>query len=168
MKVIGIKTKNRDHAQFVLDGLQDAVAKERVELDDIAMVFRDEEGKLQIQQTGDITPKKGAVRGGLVGALVGLAAPPLLGATVLGAGLGAVWGKLRDKGVDDATMKRVGGLIAHGEAVVFAIGPDASLQAVAERVQEVMGDEMETFVIGAEDESVLREAATDGVEAPSG
>lgn len=159
MKVVGIKTASRHDGEFVLEALKKAVQQERVALDDLALVCRDDEGKIHIEQTGDVTPGRGARRGALVGALVGLAAPPLLGATAIGAGLGAVWGKFRDRGVDDDLMKRVGEMMAGGESVVFAVGADASIEAVAERVRDLSGGEMETFVIGEGDESVLRDAA---------
>ena len=114
MKVIGIKTDSRADGEFVLESLKTAVREKRVTLDDMALVSRDAEGKVQIEQTGDATPERGA----LVGALVGLAAPPLLGAAAVGAGLGALWGKFRDRGVDDDLMKRVGEMMEEGLALL--------------------------------------------------
>jgi uncharacterized membrane protein len=159
VKVIGIKTESRARGEFVLEALKTAVLEKRVALEDIALVCRDDEGKVQIVQTGDVTTGSGAKRGTLVGALVGLAAPPLLGAAVVGAGVGAIWGKFRDRGVDDDLMKRVGGMIADGEAVVFAMGADSSIDAVAERVRDVGGGTMETFVIADGDANLVSEAA---------
>jgi uncharacterized membrane protein len=168
VKVIGIKTDSHAHGVFVLESLKTAVQEGRVALDDIALVSHDEEGKLQIEQTGDVTTRRGAKRGTLVGALVGLAAPPLLGAAVVGAGLGALWGKFRDRGVDDDLMKRVGGMLTDGQAVVFAMGTDAAIDAVAAKVREVTGGEMETFVLHEGHEALVQEAAEEigtGLEA---
>jgi uncharacterized membrane protein len=157
--VIGIKTQSYDNGIFVLEALKTAVREKRVALDDIALVHRDEGGKIKIVQTEDTTTGGAAGKGMLVGALVGLAAPPLLGAAAVGAGLGAIWGKFRDRGVDDDLMKRVGKMLSEDEAVVFAMGSDASIQAVGEKVREIAGDSMETFMIGDDDESLVREAA---------
>jgi uncharacterized membrane protein len=161
VKVIGIKAGSRENGEFVLETLRIATVDKRVALDDLALVTRDENGKVEIHQTRDTTTKQGAGRGALVGALVGLAAPPLLGAAAVGAGIGALWGKFRDRGVDDDLMKRVGEMVAEGEAVVFALGPDASIQAIADRVRDVTEGDMETFTIGLGDESTLREAAVE-------
>ena len=165
MKVIGIKTDSRADGEFVLESLKTAVREKRVTLDDMALVTRDAEGKVQIEQTGDATPEHGAKRGALVGALVGLAAPPLLGAAAVGAGLGALWGKFRDRGVDDDLMKRVGEMMEEGQTVVFAVGADASIEAVAARVKEVTGGAMETFVLSEGDTALVEEVAR---EIPSG
>jgi uncharacterized membrane protein len=167
VKVIGIKADSRDHGEFVLDALQTAVEENRVALDDLALVTRGADGKVEIHQTKDVTPKRGAAKGTLVGALIGLAAPPLLGAAAVGAGVGAVWGKFRDRGVDDDLMKRVGEMIADGEAVVFALGDGASIDAIAARVRERTGGAMETFVINDDDEAVVREVAVH-IPEPSG
>lgn len=157
MKVIGIRADRLDQAEFIVEALRTAVKANRVTLEDIALVTKDDEGKIHIHQTKDVTTGKGAKRGTLVGALVGLAAPPLLGAAVLGAGLGAVWGKLRDRGVDDDLMKNVGEMIKSGEAVVFALGDDASIDAIDDRVRELTDGKGMTFTIDKDDETLVRE-----------
>jgi uncharacterized membrane protein len=167
VKVIGIKVDNKERAEFVLASLQDAVAAERVSLEDLAIVTKDENGDVHIHQTKDVTTGKGARRGVLVGALVGLAAPPLLGAAAVGGGIGALWGKFRDRGIDDGLMKRVGGMIADGEAVVFALGDNASIDTVGARVRKVGGHDVETFTIDDNNEALVREAA-DHIPEPTG
>ena len=161
MKVIGIEAGTQERGEFVLEALRMAVVEKRVTLDDMALVTKDDEGKVQIHQTKDVTTGKGAGKGALVGALVGLAAPPLLGAAAVGAGVGAIWGKFRDRGIDDSMMKSVGAMIAEGEAVVFALGSDESIDAVADRVREVTDGTMKTFTVDPGSEEVVREASED-------
>jgi uncharacterized membrane protein len=165
MKIIGIKVESRDRGEFVLQALRDAIDAKRVALEDMALVTKDQEGKLQIEQTKDVTTGKGAKRGTLVGALVGLAAPPLLGAAVVGAGLGALWGKFRDRGIDDDLMQSIGGMIREGEAVVFAMGDDASIEAIQNRVREAADSHVTTITINPDDEALVREAAVHVPEA---
>jgi uncharacterized membrane protein len=55
---------------------------------------RDANGKVDVLERGDGTTAAGAVMGGGVGVVVGLFAPPLLAATAIGAGIGAVLGHL--------------------------------------------------------------------------
>jgi uncharacterized membrane protein len=158
VKVIGIKVADQERGESVLETLRIAVAAERVSLDDLALVTNDG-GSIHIHQTKDITPGKGARRGALVGALVGLAAPPLLAAAAAGAGVGAIWGKFRDRGVDDDLMKRVGAMLADGEAVVFALGDNASIDAIDDRVRELDDAEITAFTIDDDNEALVREAA---------
>jgi uncharacterized membrane protein len=159
VKIIGIKVETVDRGEFVLDALQAAAKANRVTLEDVALVTKDDEGKVQIRQTKDVTVGKGAKRGTLVGALVGLAAPPILGAAAVGAGIGALWGKFRDRGVDDDLMKSVGNMIASGEAVVFAMGDNASIDAIEGKVRESSDSHITSFTIDPEDEAIVREAA---------
>ena len=167
MKVIGITVENEERGEFVLEALRIAVAAERVSLDDLALVTKDDSGKVHLHQTKDITTGKGATRGALVGALVGLAAPPLLGAAAVGAGIGAIWGKFRDRGIDDDLMKRIGSMLVDGKAVVFALGDNASIEAIEARVREEAGSGMTTFTIDDDNEALVREAAVD-VPVPMG
>ncbi len=161
MKVIGIQVENRDRGDFVIDALQAALAQKRVTLEDIALVTKDDDGTVRIHQSKDITPKKGAVRGSLVGAVIGLAAPPLLGAAVVGAGVGALWGKLRDRGIDDDTMKKLVEPLEQGQAIVFALGDDASIDAISARVEELSIGGVQAFTFDPDDENALYAAAQD-------
>src|SRR5262249_51272688 len=156
-----IPVTDQEHGEFVVESLQGAVERKQVTLEDLALVVKEPDGKVRIHQTKDITPGKGAVRGGLVGAVIGLAAPPLLGLTVLGAGAGALWGKLRDKGVDDKLMKNVVEPLESGHGVVFALGDDASIAAIEARVRELTRGEITTFTFDPDDESELRAMAAD-------
>jgi len=167
VKVIGIRLESVQRAEWAVGALKTAVEEGRVSLEDIALVTKDDEGKVQIHQTKDVTTKKGAGKGTLIGALVGLAAPPLLGAAAVGAGLGALWGKFRDRGIDDKLMKQVGEMIESGHGVVFALGDDASIEAIADRVRELTDGQMETFTMGTGDEALIREAAIDVPEPPA-
>jgi uncharacterized membrane protein len=70
--------------------------------DDLAVVgavvmSRDADGKVDVLTEGDGITGGGAVLGGSLGFVVGLFAPPLLAATAIGAGIGAVLGHLTKK-----------------------------------------------------------------------
>jgi hypothetical protein len=76
-------------------------------------------------------------------------------------------GRFRHKGIDQDLLHKVGNAIGNGEAVVFAQGADASIDAVAARVREVSGGDMETFVFNLDDEAFLSEAG-EKIELPTG
>ena len=76
----------------------DLAALKAMKADDFAVVsavvmHRDAEGEVKVDETGAIVGG-GAVLGGAVGLVVGLFAPPLLLATAVGAGIGALAGGL--------------------------------------------------------------------------
>src|SRR5512134_1512075 len=75
------------------DAYVQLVEEETITTDGIVLVTKDAEGEVTVEETGDHLGKKGAVAGGGVGLVLGLFAPPLLAATAVGAGLGAVAGK---------------------------------------------------------------------------
>jgi uncharacterized membrane protein len=58
------------------------------------VVAKDADGKIDVKETGGGQIGGGALLGGGIGALVGLFAPPFLLATAIGAGIGAITGKL--------------------------------------------------------------------------
>lgn len=92
-----------------------------LELEDAAMVHKDDRGRIRVVQTKDINPTQGAVSGAWWGALAGLLAggPLLLAGMALGAAAGGLFAKLRDLGIDDDEMKRMGDDLSPGESAVF-------------------------------------------------
>jgi uncharacterized membrane protein len=127
------RARGESHADlwaFVLDGplrAQEAllaamrmVGRGQLELEDAAIVTR-VGGRVRIQQTRDLSPSQGAVGGAWLGTLAGLfVAQPILGAA-LGAAAGGLFGKLRDHGIDDGEMKKLGESLADGEAALFLL-----------------------------------------------
>ncbi len=96
------------------------VGRHHLQLEDAAIVTK-VRGKVRITQTRDVSVGSGAVGGAWLGTLAGLfVGGPLLGAA-LGAAAGGLFGKLRDYGIDDDEMKRMGEELAEGEAALFLL-----------------------------------------------
>lgn len=101
------------------------VARSHLQLEDAAVVAK-VRGRVRITQTKDVTPSQGAVGGAWVGVLAGLLAGPggpLIGGA-LGAAAGGVFAKLRDIGIDDDQMRRLGEELTDGEAALFLLVED--------------------------------------------
>jgi uncharacterized membrane protein len=137
VQVIGIPVESERQGTFVVDAVKEAVDMKRVALKDIAYDSNEADGKVKIHQTKDVTGGGGVWCGGLVGAVIGLAAPPLLGATVVGAGVGALWAHFRDSGIDDKVMKSLADDVPVGHGIVFALGDDEAIAALADRVDQL-------------------------------
>ena len=125
-------------------------------LDDAVVVTRNAKGKAQLHQALNLTAA-GAFSGGMWGTLIGLLfLNPLLGFAV-GAGAGALGGKLSDYGIDDGFMKQVGSDLKENNAAVFVLVRDVTQDKVMERLEKYTGKgRVHTSSISREDEEKLR------------
>lgn len=160
MQLMMIGVKSKDAGLNALDRLADAVAAGTISVDDAALVYRNEKGKVKIHQTHDVSTKGGAMRGGAVGLLVGLvAAPAVVAATAVGAGAGALIAKARDSGLSDKLMKQMGDLIEGAEAAVFVLADDSSTLMIGSLLEELIaeGYDVNYAIVPAEAQDFLRE-----------
>lgn len=125
-------------------------------LDDAVVVTRNAKGKAQLHQALNLTAA-GAFSGGMWGTLIGLLfLNPLLGLAV-GAGAGALGGKLSDYGIDDKFMKQVGEDLKENHAAVFVLVRDVTQDKVMARLEKYAGKgKVHTSSISREDEEKLR------------
>ena len=105
-----------------------------IELEDAAIVIKDEDGKVKLNQAVNLTAA-GAVSGGFWGLLIGtLFLVPVFGAAV-GATTGAIGGALSDIGVDDDFMRELGENLQPGTSALFIlvrkVTPDKVLDEIA-------------------------------------
>ena len=129
-----------------------------LEMEDVVVVTRSVENKVQLHQVSDMTTL-GAVSGGFWGAMIGLLfLNPLLGAAV-GAGAGAISGALTDIGIDDAFMKELAGGFPPGSAAVFLLVRKMTADKVMERLRAMSarGRVLQTSLT-RDDEASLRAA----------
>jgi uncharacterized membrane protein len=99
-----------------------------VDLEDSALAWRDEKGKVHIHQalpTVSAGASTGVFSGALWGTLIGLLVlNPLAGLVVgglTGAAAGATAGALTDIGINDDLIRRIGEQLQPGKAAVFAL-----------------------------------------------
>jgi arylsulfatase A-like enzyme/uncharacterized membrane protein len=117
------------------DGLIEQVQTRQVSIDGAILVTRDAEGEVTVQQTGDNLGRKGMAWGGSVGFLVGLAAPPLLAATVVGAAAGSFIGKLAGHRVKSGIHDKIGEAMPPGTAAIIALFEDGERFAVEKALE---------------------------------
>ena len=107
------------------------------EVEDAALVYKNDEGRVKIRQTTDVTAGKGAVRGALLGAVVGIFAGPVVGLAAAGGAGGGLIAALGDRGVDNKMMKLVGEELETGHAAVFVMAEDAKADEIAGKVRRL-------------------------------
>ena len=112
-------------------------------LQGMALVARDLEGELSVVET-DHMVREGAGALGLVGLALGLAAPPLLATTAIGAALGAGVGGLLHHTTADKIGEQAGETIPLGGAGLIVIYPRSDAEkvepAVSRAVKQVKGE----------------------------
>ena len=158
LNVVMINVTSRDDGVRVLDRVEAATETGEINVLDVAMVYKTEKGKVKIQQTADATAGKGAVKGGGLGLLVGIIAAPLVPAVAVGAGIGALVGKARDRGISDDLLKQAGQAIETYGAVVFVLADQANSQVITKLIDEAAasGAKVEYQVLSEEAQDMLR------------
>ena len=127
-------------AQEALLASMRLVARQQLQLEDAAIVAK-VRGRVRITQTKDVSPSQGAVGGAWIGILAGLflgPGGPLVGGA-LGAAAGGLFAKLRDFGIDDDEMKRMGEELADGEAALFLLVEDCHRMRALHEVSRFPG-----------------------------
>src|SRR3954451_8737817 len=110
-----------DLAKQDFEALVALVGDKELEVEGVALVTVDPNGGVTVDETGDHLGRKGAKIGGGVGRAVGLLAPPLLAAAVIGSAAGAVVGKFARHKVDTGLGDKLGAALPPGSAGIVAI-----------------------------------------------
>ena len=94
-----------------------------IELLDAAVMSKTDSAKLTITEQAELTEKKGAIGGALVGGLLAIIFPPsILALGAVGAAAGAAIGHFTDQGFDNNLLQEIGeNLPAGGSALVAVI-----------------------------------------------
>lgn len=113
-----------------------------IEFKDAAIVNRDDQDKIHIKETADMSGGKGMLYGGVFGALVGLIAGPI-GAAIGGiAGIlvGGIIAKKFDAGIPDERLTQIGAALQPGSSVILTVVRQRWLEPVRARLEEAGGD----------------------------
>ncbi len=161
--LVGIAYPDEATAQEVARTLADLQTEHVMEIGDLVVAVRQDDGKVKLRQTfkpGAAGAAGGALWGGLIG-LIFLA--PLLGMAI-GAASGAAAGSLSDYGIDDKFMKGLGDKLEPGGAALFVLVQSATPDKVLPRISQYGGEVLHTS-LSTEAEETLREALSEGAHA---
>jgi len=114
-----------------------------IEMEDVVVVTKDEHDKIKLHQAVNLTAS-GAVGGTFWGMLIGfLFLNPLAGAAV-GAGAGALSGKLADIGINDQFMKDLAETFKPNTSALFVLVRKATPDKVLEGLKKFKGTVIQT------------------------
>jgi arylsulfatase len=126
-----------DLAQKDFDAYVKLVEDKTIVTDGVALVTKDADGEVKVQETGDHLGKKGAKVGGGVGLVIGLFAPPLLAATAVGAGVGALAGKFAKHRMQAGIGDKLDDALPPGSAGIIAIYEQDGAEAVGTSTAQI-------------------------------
>ena len=143
-----------EHTAFEMRAALGKLQKEYlIDMEDVVVVTKDEKGKVKLHQAVNLTAA-GAVGGTFWGSLIGLIfLNPLLGAAV-GAGAGAISGKLSDIGISDTFMKELGETLTEGTSALFVLVRKATPDKVLEELKGFRGKVLKTSLTADEEEKL--------------
>lgn len=152
--LVAIAYNDVAQAQRVVSNLGQAVDAHLIELDDLVIVERRDDGKVKLHQPSlaGLGAASGALWGGLIGLLFFM---PLLG-MALGAATGGASGALSDTGVNDDFLKRLGQEVQPGRAALVILVRKATPDKIFPQIKET-GTVIQTSLSDT-DEQRLQEA----------
>ena len=131
LDIIAAAYPDQERADTILDALQRMDRASTIILNDATLITKDQQGKIQVKETREATTRKGARRGALAAGCLGIIYPPSLIASVLvGGGIGAFLGKLRDTGIKSGDMQQIASRMVPGELVVITLSEPQSTLAI--------------------------------------
>jgi uncharacterized membrane protein len=126
--VIAAVYPDQDHAKVTIDMLQQMHRAVTITLLDAAMATKDDQGKIHIKETKELTTRKGARRGAIAAGVFGLIFPPsIIASAVAGGALGALAGRARDTGVKRGPLEEIANQLEPGKAAVIVLAEDESV-----------------------------------------
>lgn len=107
--VIATFENDDERAEQVLQRVRELTKQKTIVLHNVATIAKTKDGKVRVNDVGDVKGKQGAVFGAITGALVGLVGGPVgaVAGAVAGAATGGATAKLADYGVSDKLIKEV-------------------------------------------------------------
>ncbi len=155
--VVGFKDEFK--ADEVMSELRRLQSEYLVDLEDAAVVVRDQEGKVKIKQAQDLVAA-GAVSGSYWGVLLSvLFFNPIF--ALVGAATGALSGALSDIGIDDNFMRDLGSTIEPGTSAIFVLVRKSTPDRVLADLSKFEGKVLRTS-LSKEDEAKLQAALSKG------
>jgi uncharacterized membrane protein len=130
--IVVITFDDENQAESVLKSLKSLEHRDKLRINDAAVIVKNAEGKVHIKNMTEVGVKVGAVTGGFLGLLIGGLLFPIAG-LALGIAGGALVGKTFETGVDKKFINEVKNSLQPGTSgILFIVGrEDADLLIAA-------------------------------------
>lgn len=144
-----------DEATKVRESLKSIQKQGLLDLDDSAVIVKDEDGQVNVKNEVDRGVKVGIAGGGLIGLFIGFLFGGPIGAMLLGAIGGGAVGSLADLGIQKSFVKDVTEAMKPNSSAIFFIIRDANPNAAIAALKPYKGEVYHT-ALPTEAEETLR------------
>ncbi len=149
-------------ADEVLETLKELDDNQLVELGKAAVIQRDADGQIELEETADMDTKDSAIAGAVAGGLLGmLTGKGLVGGALLGAGGGALASKGLDLGIDDDYLNEVAESLGPDSSAIVATVEFANVEASMEALDRFEGGTIVHTTLQPEITAQLSDAVED-------
>lgn len=134
--------RNQDGARVLRDRLDELEDNDVIDIESAAVIVKDEDGSVSIDDQDDVDAGSGALAGAIAGGLIGLLSGP--GGAVVGAAAGAATGGASaaaiDMGFDDDMLERVKNDLRPNSSALIAVVDAESAVEFEESMRDELGD----------------------------
>lgn len=129
-----VRYPGRDTAEQALGRLVELEDQAIVEIADAVVVVKDRRGKVKLRQSGHVSPRRGAGWGGAAGLIIGAALGGPVALAALGAVAGGAGARLRDSGINDATVRGLRDELSREDSALALLIAAADWETLRERM----------------------------------
>jgi uncharacterized membrane protein len=147
MSYIAAVFDDEEMAKEAYNGLKDLQKQGTVKIENAAVLVKTDQGKIRVAEKGDMRGGKGAIRGGLAGGVVGLIAGSIFWPAAVGAMIGGIAAKARDKGFNNQELGQLAEEMNNGTSVLVAIVTEEWIRTVADTLKNAGYDKIDIGAI---------------------
>ncbi len=133
-------------AKSMLKSVKNMQKRNKLHIADAAIVTKDKKGKVKVKETGDVSTKGGATRGGIIGVVAGTILGGPIGGLIAGAVLGALAARAVDFGISDDQIQLVSDEMDKGKTALFLELSSGDLGLISASVRQMGGKVIEVDV----------------------
>ena len=123
IEMVALVCDSQAQADDVMKFVRDLHAQGTIRVRNAALLAKAQDGKITVKERHDLDAKNGAIGGMVLGGVLGLMTGGigLIAAPAIGAGLGAVTGRVVDRGFDDTFLKSLAERLQPGRSGLLLI-----------------------------------------------
>ena len=136
VELLAASFSDQNTAKQCLDQLKRMEKDGTIDLLDAAVMVKQADGKLKVNEIKELTPKKGRRRGAVIGGIFGAIFPPtILISAIAGAVAGGALGRFTDQGMKNDELKAIGEELKPGQSAIIAIVEDRWIEQFTSAIE---------------------------------
>jgi len=136
VELLAASFSDQNTAKQCLDQLKRMEKDGTIDLLDAAVMVKQADGKIKVDEIKELTPRKGRRRGAVIGGIFGAIFPPtILVSAIAGAVAGGALGRFTDQGMKNDELKAIGEELKPGQSAIIAIVEDRWIEQFTSAIE---------------------------------